>query len=162
LYNSSELREGLAERLAFGSYPEVITARGRAAKDRILDGIVPGGGGKLFTSITKRAVRTPQVYFLDTGLAAWLTRWNTPAVLQNVAMAGAFFETWVVAEILKSWLNEDAADFSRPLFATRTEDRRQPGRDSLHHLPPAPFGVRTDPADEALVFQGLEMFFHRP
>lgn len=61
-------------------------------------------------NITKRAVKTPKLYFLDTGLAAYLTRWNTPEVLQNGAMAGAFFETFVVAEILKSYANAGIID----------------------------------------------------
>ena len=47
-------------------------------------------------NITKRAIKTPKLYFLDTGLAAYLTRWNTPDVLKNGAMAGAFFESLVL------------------------------------------------------------------
>ncbi|MDR0362149.1 MAG: ATP-binding protein [Planctomycetota bacterium] len=61
-------------------------------------------------NVIKRAVKTPKLYFLDTGLAAYLTRWNTPEVLQNGAMAGAFFETFVVAEILKSYANAGILD----------------------------------------------------
>ena len=57
------------------------------------------------SNITKRAVKTPKLYFLDTGLAAYLTRWNTPDVLKNGAMAGAFFESFVIAEIIKSYYN---------------------------------------------------------
>lgn len=56
-------------------------------------------------NIMKRAVKTPKIYFLDTGLAAYLTKWYTPEVLEVGAMAGAFFETFVVAEILKSYYN---------------------------------------------------------
>ena len=56
-------------------------------------------------NITKRAIKTPKLYFLDTGLAAYLTRWNTPEVLKNGAMAGAFFESFVLAEIIKSYYN---------------------------------------------------------
>jgi predicted AAA+ superfamily ATPase len=56
-------------------------------------------------NITKRAIKTPKVYFLDTGLAAYLTKWNTPEVLQNGAMAGAFFETFIISEIIKSYAN---------------------------------------------------------
>ena len=43
-------------------------------------------------NITKRAVKTPKLYFLDTGLAAYLTKWNNADVLKLGAMAGAFFE----------------------------------------------------------------------
>lgn len=57
-------------------------------------------------NITKRTVKTPKLYFLDTGLAAYLTKWNTPAVLKNGAMAGAFFENFVIAEIIKSYYNK--------------------------------------------------------
>lgn len=56
-------------------------------------------------NITKRALKTPKLYFLDTGLAAYLTRWTTPEVLEAGAVAGAFFETFVIAEVLKSYYN---------------------------------------------------------
>ena len=53
----------------------------------------------------KRVVKAPRMYFLDTGLAAHLTKWQNAAVLENGAMAGAFFETYVVSEIYKSFVN---------------------------------------------------------
>ena len=56
-------------------------------------------------SVLKRAIKTPKVYFRDTGLAAYLTRWLTPETLANGAMSGAFFETYVISEILKSYSN---------------------------------------------------------
>lgn len=71
----------------------------------------------------KQAVKTPKLYFLDTGLAAWLTRWPTPDVLKNGAMAGAFFETFVVVEILKSWFNRGILE--PPLYFYRDRSRRE-------------------------------------
>jgi predicted AAA+ superfamily ATPase len=71
-------------------------------------------------NITKRTVKTPKLYFLDTGLAAYLTRWNTPEVLKNGAMAGAFFETFVIGEILKSYSNRGVLDL--PLYFYRDRD----------------------------------------
>ena len=56
-------------------------------------------------SVLKRATKTPKLYFRDTGLAAYLTRWLTPETLANGAMSGAFFETFVISEILKSFAN---------------------------------------------------------
>ena len=53
----------------------------------------------------KRAVKTPKLYFCDTGLAAYLTRWLTVETLKTGAMNGAFFESFVVSEILKSYAN---------------------------------------------------------
>ncbi|MDR1192759.1 MAG: ATP-binding protein [Peptococcaceae bacterium] len=53
----------------------------------------------------KRVVKAPRMYFLDTGLAAHLTKWQNAAVLESGAMAGAFFETYAVSEIYKSFAN---------------------------------------------------------
>ena len=58
-----------------------------------------------YSNISKRLVKTPKCYFLDTGLAAYLTRWPTYETLMNGNAAGSFFETFVVGEILKSYYN---------------------------------------------------------
>jgi len=71
-------------------------------------------------NITKRTVKTPKLYFLDTGLVAYLTRWNTAEVLKNGAMAGAFFETFVVSEIIKSYANKGILNI--PLYFYRDRD----------------------------------------
>ena len=74
-------------------------------------------------NIAKRAIKTPKLYFLDTGLAAYLTRWNTPETLRNGAMAGAFFESFVVAEVLKSYANAGVID--PPLYFYRDKERNE-------------------------------------
>ena len=56
-------------------------------------------------NVTKRAIKTPKIYFLDTGLMAFLTKWHTPEQIETGAMSGAFFETFVFCEILKSFCN---------------------------------------------------------
>ncbi len=56
-----------------------------------------------YRNITRRIVQTPKLYFMDTGLCAYLTEWKTPDVLAAGAMAGAFFESWCFAEIMKSY-----------------------------------------------------------
>jgi len=56
-----------------------------------------------YENITKRIVKRPKLYFTDTGLCSYLTDWNTPETLSSGAMNGAIFETFVVAEILKSY-----------------------------------------------------------
>ena len=53
----------------------------------------------------KRIVKRPKLYFMDTGLACHLSLWNSPEALRMSAMAGPMFETWVVAEIVKSYAN---------------------------------------------------------
>lgn len=76
-----------------------------------------------YSNITKRAVKAPKLYFLDTGLAAYLTKWNTPDVLEAGAMSGAFFETFVVAEILKSYYNAGVLDPS--IYYYRDRDAKE-------------------------------------
>jgi len=71
----------------------------------------------------KRVIKTPKVYFLDTGLMAWLTRWVTPETIQFGAKAGQFFETWVVSEIVKSFLN--AGKSLRDMYYYRDADQRE-------------------------------------
>lgn len=53
----------------------------------------------------KRVVKSTRMYFMDTGLTAYLTKWSSPEVLESGAMAGKFFETFVVSEIYKSFVN---------------------------------------------------------
>lgn len=76
-----------------------------------------------FNNLTKRAVKTPKLYFTDSGLAAYLTRWTTADVMQFGAMAGAFFETFVISEVYKSYLN--AGIQQPPLYFYRNKDQRE-------------------------------------
>ena len=55
------------------------------------------------SNLTKRLVKAPKLYFLDTGLAAYLTKWPDAASLEAGSMSGAMLETWVVGEIVKSY-----------------------------------------------------------
>ncbi len=71
-------------------------------------------------NVEKRVIKTPKLYFMDTGLAAFLTRWTNPEVMQNGAMAGAFFETYVVSEIIKSFANNGEEP---PLYFYRDKDK---------------------------------------
>jgi len=56
-----------------------------------------------FNNQLKRLIKTPKLYFWDTGLCAYLTKWLTPEVLSEGAASGAFFETFVVTELLKGY-----------------------------------------------------------
>lgn len=76
-----------------------------------------------FNNITKRAIKTPKLYFLDTGLAAYLTKWNTPDVLKNGAMAGAFFESFIISEIIKSYYNKGILEL--PIYFYRDKDMNE-------------------------------------
>ncbi len=74
------------------------------------------------SNLTKRLIKTPKLYFMDTGLAAYLCRWPNAETLANGAMDGAFFETYVVSEIVKSFHHTGRrAD----LYYYRDVDRRE-------------------------------------
>jgi len=73
-------------------------------------------------NLTSRIIKTPKLYFLDTGLACFLTKWNTSETLENGAFSGAIFETYVISEILKSyWHNGE----SPAIYFYRDKDKRE-------------------------------------
>lgn len=59
-------------------------------------------------NVDKRLSKTSKIFFMDTGLVCHLTRWTTPEQLRNGAVAGHVFETFVVSEVLKSYMNAGA------------------------------------------------------
>lgn len=56
-------------------------------------------------NVLKRTIKTPKLYFYDTGLVSYLTRWSSAETLMNGAMNGAILENYVVSEIQKSYQN---------------------------------------------------------
>ena len=56
-------------------------------------------------NLLKRLVKTPKLYFYDTGLVCYLTKWTSAAVLESGAMNGAILENYVVSEIAKTYIN---------------------------------------------------------
>ena len=77
-----------------------------------------------------RAIKTPKIYFRDTGLACFLTRWLTAEALKNSAVAGNMFETFVVSEILKTYSNE-GKDYRFSIFYYRGKDRKAAGENEI-------------------------------
>ncbi|MDR3271477.1 MAG: ATP-binding protein [Peptococcaceae bacterium] len=73
-------------------------------------------------NVLKRAVKTPVLYWLDTGLCAYLLKWSSSATLEAGPMSGAFFESWVFAEIYKSYLHVGKEP---PLYYYRDKDKRE-------------------------------------
>jgi hypothetical protein len=74
------------------------------------------------SNLTKRLVKTPKLYFLDTGLCTYLTRWSSPETLEAGAMAGAILETWIIAELLKSYWH---AGRQAPFYYYRDKDQKE-------------------------------------
>lgn len=75
-----------------------------------------------YKNVGKRVLKTPKFYFLDTGLCCYLTKWVNPDVLESGAMSGAMLETWVVSEIIKSWLHNG---MDPPLYYYADKEKRE-------------------------------------
>ncbi len=76
-----------------------------------------------YNNIMKRAVKTPKIYFLDTGLVAYLTKWKDKDVLESGVMAGNFFENYVIVEIIKSYYN--SGELRPPLYFYRDKEKNE-------------------------------------
>ena len=73
-------------------------------------------------NVLKRAVKTPKLYFYDTGLVCYLTKWSSAEVLECGAMNGAILENYVVSEIAKTYLNTGREPF---LYYYRDKDAKE-------------------------------------
>jgi predicted AAA+ superfamily ATPase len=74
------------------------------------------------SNVTKRVVKTPKLYFLDTGLCSYLTEWGSAETLEAGAMSGAIFETYVFTEILKSYWHRGMAG---AIYYYRDKEKRE-------------------------------------
>jgi len=75
-----------------------------------------------YTNVTKRLVKSPKLYFLDTGLGAWLTGWSSPETLEAGAASGTILETWLMGEILKTWQHNGLQE---SFFYYRDKDKKE-------------------------------------
>ena len=73
-------------------------------------------------NVLKRTIKTPKVYFYDTGLVCYLTRWSSPEVAESGAMSGALLENFAVSEIVKSYQNAGLEPY---LYFYRDRDAKE-------------------------------------
>lgn len=73
-------------------------------------------------NLLKRLVKTPKLYFYDTGLVCYLTRWSSAEVLESGAMNGAVLENYVVSEIAKTYMNSGREPY---MYYYRDKDARE-------------------------------------
>lgn len=73
-------------------------------------------------NVLKRTIKTPKLYFYDTGLVCYLTKWSSPETAMNGAMSGALLETYVVSEIQKSYQNTGKEAY---LYYYRDKDAKE-------------------------------------
>ena len=75
-------------------------------------------------NISNRIIKTPKLYFMDTGLCAALCKWPNSQMLADCAMSGAFFETYVVSELVKNY-HAHNRDPKEELFYYRDIDQKE-------------------------------------
>lgn len=73
-------------------------------------------------NVLKRTIKTPKLYFYDTGLVCYLTKWSSPETAMNGAMNGALLENYVVSEIQKSYQNVGKEPY---LYYYRDKDAKE-------------------------------------
>jgi len=73
-------------------------------------------------NVLKRTIKTPKVYFYDTGLVCYLTKWSSPEVAESGAMSGALLENFTVSEIVKSYQNAGLEPY---LYFYRDRDAKE-------------------------------------
>lgn len=73
-------------------------------------------------NLLKRLVKTPKLYFYDMGLVCYLTKWSSAETLESGAMNGAVLENYVVAEIMKTYLNSGKEPF---MYYYRDKDAKE-------------------------------------
>lgn len=73
-------------------------------------------------NLLKRLVKTPKLYFYDTGLVCYLTKWSSAETLESGAMNGAVLENYVVAEITKTYLNSGKEPY---MYYYRDKDMKE-------------------------------------
>ena len=75
-------------------------------------------------NISNRIIKAPKLYFMDTGLCAYLCKWPNAEMLSDCAMSGAFFETYVIGELVKNAcaFNLNPQEF---LFYYRDKDQKE-------------------------------------
>lgn len=73
-------------------------------------------------NVLKRTIKTPKLYFYDTGLVCYLTKWSSAETAMNGAMNGALLENYTVSEIVKSYQNAGMPSY---LYYYRDKDNKE-------------------------------------
>lgn len=110
-----------------------------------------------YPNITKRIIKAPKMYFLDTGLASYLTKWNTLESLQSGSMAGAMFETYIIGEVIKYYIFQGKVP---PIYYLRDKEEHEVDlviENNGLHL----FEIKLSANVKAENHQGLNYYFQK-
>lgn len=110
-------------------------------------------------NMSDRITKSPKFYFMDTGLCAYLCKWPNADMLENGVMSGAFFETYVVSEIIKSYINA-GMDYKRSLYYYRDKDNKEADLiiDYIEHICPIEIKKGINPVGSSFNFRFLKKY----
>ncbi len=110
-------------------------------------------------NMSNRITKAPKFYFMDTGLCAYLCKWPSAKMLENGVMNGAFYETYVVSEIIKSYINA-GVDYRFYLYYYRDKDKKEVDLiiDFVDHISPIEIKKGINPVGKNFNFNFLQKY----
>lgn len=110
-------------------------------------------------NLSDRVSKMEKFYFLDTGLCAYLCKWPNAEMLEKGVMAGAFYETYVISELIKSYINS-GEDYRQNFYYYRDKDKKEAdliieGPDSIY---PIEIKKGINPVNSSFNFKFLEKY----
>ena len=110
-------------------------------------------------NLSDRITKAPKFYFMDTGLCAYLCKWPNAEMLENGVMNGAFYETYVVSEIMKSYINA-GVDYRRYFYYYRDKDQKEADLilDYADHISPIEIKKGINPVSSGFNFNFLKKY----
>ena len=99
----------------------------------------------------KKAIKRPKIYFMDTGLACYLTGYNDAKVLEKTTYSGAIFETFIVSEIIKTFTNK-GMDPRKHIYFYRDSNQKEIDLLILYNNKVYPIEIKksSNPGQEAI------------
>ncbi len=76
------------------------------------------------SNLSNRIIKSPKLYFMDTGLCTYLAKYPNPETLEVGALSGAIFETFIVSEIIKNFTSH-GLDPMMNLYYYRDKDQKE-------------------------------------
>ncbi len=112
-----------------------------------------------FANLSSRLVKAPKLYFMDTGLCAYLCGWQDANMLEKGVMGGAFFETYVISEIVKNYQNH-GREYKYSFYYYRDTDQREVDLLYLNQGSLTPIEIKKgiNPSNPSKNFSALEKY----
>lgn len=110
-------------------------------------------------NMSDRITKAPKFYFIDTGLCSYLCKWPSAEMLENGVMNGAFYETYAVSEIIKSYINA-GVDYRRNFYYYRDKDKKEADLiiDYVDHISPIEIKKGINPVNSSFNFNFLKKY----